>query len=302
MEAQRDVADDYWVTQGDISGWMKMNRLIDGLRGRRNQDQADRVCESCGCILPANRFGPQWAQTKKLVKALLCCFMASVWCDLAVRAQEPSSTPDVQSAAEVPKGYEIGEESVSPDGRFAILYPVQEESYANLPPNLLVRLKPYSVLAKLGDEEGRPEGARDEPKAMWSGNSVAAIWIARKWGMDALAIYEIENDKVKRVQPVWREVRKYFERDFRQRFLKKYPKENDGFHFVSDVNEALGVQALEFKGRKLSVNLFADNSPNLASGPHWTAEFHAVWNVDTAKFEEVDFRPGEIEVRGEPEG
>lgn len=30
---------------------------------------------------------------------------------------------------------------------------------------------------------------------------------------------------------------------------------------------------------------------------HWTAELHAVWNLDTAKFEKVDFKPGEISNR-----
>lgn len=60
-------------------------------------------------------------------------------------------------------------------------------------------------------------------------------------------------------QQVWRERRKYFARDFHERFLKKYPKELDNFTFVSDENEERGVQEMEFKGRKLLLNLFADN-------------------------------------------
>ena len=45
------------------------------------------------------------------------------------------------------------------------------------------------------------------------------------------------------------------------------------------------------------LNLNADNKPNLAGGPHWTAELHAVWNLDTGKFDKVDFKPGEISDR-----
>jgi hypothetical protein len=232
--------------------------------------------------------------------------MVSLPCALAIRAQEPSpSRAEVQAdVSEIPKGYEAGEKSVSPDGRFAILYPVRdnENSDETLPPNVLVRLKPYAILAEIGDKEegGRWQGARGEPLAEWSGNSIVAIWIAAKWGSSDLWIYEIENDKVKRVHPVFQAARKYFDRDFHDRFLKKYPKESDNFTFVSDENEEHGVNEIEFKGRKLLLNLFADNKPNLVGGPHWTAELHAVWNLDTAKFEKVDFQPGKISVRPWP--
>ena len=43
------------------------------------------------------------------------------------------------------------------------------------------------------------------------------------------------------------------------------------------------------------LNLFADNKPNLSVTPHWTASLHAVWNLDTAELENVDFRPGPID-------
>lgn len=217
----------------------------------------------------------------------------------AIRAQEssPASRP---AGTEVPKGYEVGEQSLSPDGGFAILYPVRgdENSVVTLPPNVLVRLKPYTVLAQIGDKEegGRWRGARGEPVAKWNGNSIVAIWLARKWGIDELAIYEIENNKIKRVQPIWREVRKYFDRDLKERFLKKYPKESDYYTFVSEKIEDAGGREIEFKGRKLLLNLFADNKPNLAAGPRWTAELHGTWDIDNAKFEKVDFQPGKISI------
>ena len=40
--------------------------------------------------------------------------------------------PAVQPNADIPKGYEIGEKSVSPNGRFAILYPIRENDNAEL--------------------------------------------------------------------------------------------------------------------------------------------------------------------------
>lgn len=226
------------------------------------------------------------------MRTALICLLACRFGSFSSFAQE--SSPAAPPAG-IPEGYEVGAKSVSPNGRFAILYPVRREG-ANLPPNLLVCLKPYSVLTRVGDEEGRWQGARGQPLAKWSGNSAVAIWVARKWGMEDLAIYEIEGDQVKAVQAIWQEVRKLFDQDFRERFLKRYPDEKaSGVIFVSDEQKP----DLEFKGRRLFLNLFADNKPNLSSGLHWTASLRAVWNIDKATFEKIDFRPGPLEERSE---
>jgi hypothetical protein len=202
------------------------------------------------------------------------------------------------SVAGVPKGYVVGTESVSPDGRFAILYPVRGDNDADLPPNLLVCLAPYAVLTRIGTEGGRWEGARGQPLARWNGNSVVAIWWAQKWGIEDLAIYEIEKDEIKRIQPVWRQVRLLFDQDFQKRFLKDYPDEKgSGVIFVSRNDVTAGKPEFEFKDHKLLLNLFADNKPNLSTTPHWTASLQAVWNLDKAEFDKVDFRPGPIELR-----
>ena len=154
-------------------------------------------------------------------------------------------------------------------------------------------LNPYAVLTRVGDDYGRAQGERGQPLAKWNGNAMVAIWTATKWGMTDLAIVEIENDQIKQVHPVWRQVRLLFDRDFRERFLSKYPDEKgSGVIFVSKSEGADSKPEFEFKGRKVLLNLFADNKPNLSTTPHWTASLHAVWNLDTAELEKVDFRPG----------
>jgi hypothetical protein len=167
---------------------------------------------------------------KALIFVLVICLVTVV----TVRADETSrGGPTIQSAADIPKGYEVGDKSLSPNGRFAILYPIRGDDSAELPPNLLVCLKPYSVLTRIGTEGGRWQGARGQPLAKWNGNSIVAIWIAARWGMEDLAIYEIEADEIKRIQPVWRQVRMFFDRDFRERFLGKYPDEKGRALFSS---------------------------------------------------------------------
>jgi hypothetical protein len=232
---------------------------------------------------------------KPLIFVLVICLVTAV----TVRAQETSAGgATIQSAADIPEGYEIGEKSLSPNGRFAILYPIRGNDSAELPPNLLVCLKPYSVLTRIGTEGGRWQGARDQPLAKWNGNSIVAIWIAARWGMKDLAIYEIEADEIKRIQPVWRRVWLLFDQDFRERFLSKYPDEKgSGVIFVSKSEGPASKAEFEFKGDKMLLNLFADNKPDLSVTPHWTASLHAVWNLDTAELEKVDFQPGPIEER-----
>jgi hypothetical protein len=228
------------------------------------------------------------------VKAVISIFAMCLVNAVTVRAEE---TSPVQSNADIPPGYEIGEKSLSPNGRFAILYPIRRDDSAELPPNLLVCLKPYSVLTRIGTEGGRGQGARDQPLAKWNGNSMVAIWFAARWGMQDLAIYEIERDEIKRIQPVWRAVYSLFDQDFRKRFLSKYPDEKgSGVIFVSKSGPDSKPE-FEFMGHKMVLNLFADNKPNLSVTPHWTASLHAVWNLDTAELENADFRPGPIEER-----
>ncbi len=214
--------------------------------------------------------------------------------------QGKAKTPE-QSVAGVPKEYVVGVESLSPNARFAILYPVREQGNdAELPPNLLVCLNPYAVVTRVGDDYGRVAGERGQPLAKWNGNSMVAIWTDRKWGMTDLSIIEIEADRIKRVHPIWRHVRLLFDKDFRERFLKKYPDEKgSGVIFVSQYQGTERKPEFEFKGRKVLLDLFADNKPNLSSGPHWTASLHAAWNLDTGELEKVKFQPGPIEIRPE---
>ena len=231
-----------------------------------------------------------------LVKRTIAFALALMSFASAIPAQEESASPADQANKypEVPKGYEVGEDTISPDGRFAILYPVRPSTDGV---NSLVKLKPYAELVEdLSPDYNNGPGwidSRGAPRAKWGGNKFVAIWHSMKWGPENLVVYEIANDKVKRVEKIWPEVVKYFDR-YVQRLLKKYPKESvDSYTFVGD------EKSFEFKDHKFLLDIFADNKPNLAPGLHWTAQLDAIWNLDTAKFDNVDFRPGKIDMNPE---
>ncbi len=231
------------------------------------------------------------------MKVLISSIAVGLVLTSVIGAQDESASPaeEAKTYPEVPKQYEVGEDTISPDGRFAILYPVRDENSNEGPafPNVLVRLKPYKVIKEL-DIDPAWKGMRGSPAAKWNGSQFVAIWREMKWGNEDLVVYELANDKVKREEKIWPEVIKYFDRDFHQRFLKKYPKESDSYTFVADNSD---LKSFEFKDHKLLLNISAENKPNLAPGPIWSAELHGIWDLDKAKFDKVDFKPGEISVR-----
>ena len=235
--------------------------------------------------------------TIAVMRVLLTSIAIAITLAGLIRAQEESPSPgeDAKTYPEVPKQYEVGEDTISPDGRFGILYPVRDENSNDGPafPNLLVQLKPYEVIKEL-DVDPAWKDMRGAPTAKWDGNEFVAIWRQMKWGNEDLVVYELANDKIKREEKIWPDIVKYFDRDFHQRFMQKYPNESDNYTFVADNSD---VKSFEFKDHKLLLNISAENKPNLAPGPIWSAELHGVWDLDRAKFDKVDFRPGRISVR-----
>src|SRR5947208_16279173 len=100
---------------------------------------------------------------------------------LVLAAEEPSPAETaVQLNADIPKEYEIGEKSLSPNGRFAILYPIRGDDRGELPPNLLVCLTPYSVLTQIGTQACPCQAERDEPLTTRNGTPMVATWIAAR--------------------------------------------------------------------------------------------------------------------------
>ncbi len=141
--------------------------------------------------------GPEHMKSLIVLAALLMSFVSPI------PAQEESASPaaEKKSYPEVPKEYEVGESTVSPNGRFAILYPVRNEDSNGDPglPNLLVRLKPYAVLQEIERGVGVTwKGGRGAADAKWNGNDWVAVWHHRKWGDEDLVVFEIANDKIKR--------------------------------------------------------------------------------------------------------
>lgn len=214
----------------------------------------------------------------------LVVFVTIIWVSIQVAKTQ---TPD---------GYELLENTLSPNERYGVLYSTEEDfNEKEFPPNLLVRLNPYRLLAEI--RPGTRPQATLELHAEWNGNSCVALYQFRTWGLFNLWIYKLEkNDSVIK-QNVLEAAREIFRKDIRERLLKKYPEETEAIIFVSPEGEESPKPDFEFRGHQLLLNLFAENKPNLAPGPHWTAKLQATWDIETGKFIKVQLVPYAIELR-----
>ncbi len=202
----------------------------------------------------------------------------------------------LSAAAQIPKDYELDPETVSPDGRFGVLFP-KAGLNADSPPNLLVQLEPYNVLASI--EPGVPRGATTDLVARWNGPSMVAIYHFRSWGLTSLRVFELADNRVTRTHDILGAATEILRKDIRERLTKKYPDEEETFVFVSSEGEENPKPEFDFRGRKVVVNLFADNKPNLAPGPHWSALLNATWDLDRGEFTRTRLKKFPITVRSE---
>jgi hypothetical protein len=74
------------------------------------------------------------------MKVLISSLIIATTVATSIRAEEETTSPAEKTYPEVPKEYEVGEDTISPDGRFAILYELRDEVSNVDPglPNLLV--------------------------------------------------------------------------------------------------------------------------------------------------------------------
>ena len=195
--------------------------------------------------------------------------------------------PEGDSAAGLPadyaKNYLIARSTVSPDEKFAVIYPTLEFSESKEAKDFLVALKPFQVLAPLPTEypyfQNQSHGGVG---ADWSSDgSAVLITLNSKWGPGDVFLVELSGDKVKRVTNLLEKVRDLLRPKFRA--AKPKPEAyNDVNEFVFEEEEG---GACNFEGTRLvKIYTKATNDPKGISKRPWRVLVKAEWNVTEAKF------------------
>jgi hypothetical protein len=222
--------------------------------------------------------------------AIVACAISCDFCVLA--ADEESEAQGEDSSAGLPeqyaKDYLIAGSTVSPDKKFAVIYPTLEAEKgaenANHPERIkdyLVALQPFNVLGELPTKypyfQNENHGGLS---AEWSADSsVALITLDGKWGPHDVFLLEFRDGKLARTTNVLAKAHDLLLPDYRKSKAEPY---NDIFNFIFD-----GEDGFVFKldgNNRVVIDGDATTDPKGISEHRWSAHLKAVWDIAQAKF------------------
>jgi len=191
------------------------------------------------------------------------------------------------SAAGLPaayaKNYLVDRDTISPDGKFAVIYPTIDFSESKEAKDFLVALKPFSLLAPLPTKDiyfqNRSHGGIS---AEWSqDNSVGLITLDSKWGPGDVFVVEFSDGKVKRITNVLDKLTGLLLPKFRA-VTPKREAYNDNYPFIFEQDEG---KACTLNGDKtVKIETKATNDPKELSQRPWNVRVKAEWDIAQAKF------------------
>jgi hypothetical protein len=214
---------------------------------------------------------------------------------VAATAEEEPTDEAVDSSAGLPgefaKDYLISRNTISPDKKFAVIYPTMEAeeaaNEANHPERVkkyLVGLQPFAVIKPLDTKwpyfQNESHGGLS---AEWStDNSVALVTLGGKWGPRDVFLVEFHDGKLSRITNVALKAHDLLLPNYRKAKAKRYNDLFD-FVFVEDASFKQGTSGVV-------IDAWAETSPNRMNedlGPSdraWRGHVEAVWDIPQAKF------------------
>ena len=207
-------------------------------------------------------------------------------------ANEGSEVAGEDSSAGLPeqyaKNYLIARSTISPDKKFAVIYPTLEAEEAaenaNHPEgikNYVVALQPFNVLGELQTKypyfQNENHGGIG---ADWSDDSsVALITLDGKWGPHDVFLLEFRDGKLARTTNVLAKAHDTLLPDYRKSKAEPY---NDIFDFIFDGEDG-PVFKLDGNNRVIVAG-DATTDPKGISDHRWSVQLKAVWDASQGKF------------------
>jgi hypothetical protein len=220
---------------------------------------------------------------------LLARFIAVVVCwisfSAALLAAEQSSEQGEDSSAGLPdqyaKNYLVAASTISPDKKFAVIYPTEDPEEVRHGGNYLVSLQPFAVLGKLDTKwpyfKNESHGGLS---ADWSDDSsVALVTLDGKWGPHDVFLLELRDGKLARATNILAKAHDLLLPSYRKSKAEPY---NDNFDFIFD-----GEEGPVFKvdgTTRVVIDGDAVTDPKGLSRRSWRAHLKASWDIPEAKF------------------
>jgi len=182
------------------------------------------------------------------------------------------------------KNYLIARSTISPNKKFAVIYPNEDfgdaasEGEIN---NYLVRLEPFAVLRPLDTKNPYVEHeSHGGLSAEWSDDSsVGLITLESKWGPGDVLLVEFPNGKFVRMTNILRKAHDLLAPNWRKAKAERY---NDYYDFVFMEDASFQLDGTS----RVVIDANVHTSPNdLGLSPDtWRGHVEATWDVKQAKF------------------
>lgn len=207
-------------------------------------------------------------------------------------AQEESGSPQDTSTG-LPKEYAdylIASSTLSPSGKFAVIYPKAglcpdepKKGAANRCKDYFVALQPFQVLTALDTKwpefEHKNHGGMS---ATWlKDGSAVLVTLDDKWGPGDIFLYEIHDGKLSRSTNLLRKVHDLLGPDYKKALPQR---DNDSFDFVFESED--DVPVCQFAGSsEVRIRVTATTDPKEIPGTRaWDGAAEATWDIPKATF------------------
>jgi tetratricopeptide (TPR) repeat protein len=207
---------------------------------------------------------------------------------IAVASEDAAEAePEADSSAGLPekyaKDYFIARSTISPDKKFAVIYPneaMEDAAGEEKIKNYLVALQPFAILKPLDTK--RPYFEHESHgglSAEWSDDSsVGLITLDSKWGPGDVLLVEFHNGKLSRMTNISRKARDLLVPNWRKAKAERYNEYND-FVFIENASFKLDGTS------RVLIEAEADTTPNDLglSERAWRGYIAAIWDIPQAK-------------------
>lgn len=196
------------------------------------------------------------------------------------------------------KDYQILPRTVSPDQRYAFIYPKRSRLYGLRKCGLfLAALEPFAVLSEIPrGHSNLAANAHGYYAANWAKNSSTAVFIGgSKWGPDKVWVLSLRDGKFANRIDLTAAVRQQVLPDFKKSRTERY---NERYDFIFDSEDRQTVvdgETLAERGWDLDdrghvvIECTCTTDPKELDPHRWAVRFKGTWDIVNAKFIRKDF-------------
>ena len=180
-------------------------------------------------------------------------------------------------------GYQVADDSLSPDGKYGVIYADATWIDESIASNFLVALNPFRILAV---NEGAAyytynAHSRRQIEVEWvKDNSAVLVGVYGKWGLLGLNLFELRDGHVTRRTNLFAEIERLLDSRFPRTKVEPY---NDTRRFIFDRGQSEKEHEWHFEGddQHVHIYVFGTNNPKPMEPPikTWSGRLDAVWNI-----------------------